>query len=107
VPEAGTTLAALEAATGIRPVVIGKPARYLFDMAVAAMGSQQARTAVLGDRLETDILGGQQAGLSTILVTSGVDDERTIPEKGIEPDLVVSGLDGLVDLWEEQDRDER
>ena len=39
----------------------------------------------------------------TILVTSGIDNERTIREKGIEPDLVVSGLDVLVDLWEKQD----
>ncbi len=99
VPEAGTTLAALEAATGVSPIVIGKPARHLFDMAVAAMGSQRATTAVLGDRLETDILGGQRAGLRTVLVTSGVDDERTIPQKGIEPDLVVSGLEELVELW--------
>jgi 4-nitrophenyl phosphatase len=103
VPEAGATLAALEAATGISPLVIGKPARYLFDMAVATMGSQRARTAVLGDRLETDILGGQQAGLKTVLVTSGVDNERTISQKDIEPDLVVSGLDMLVELWEEED----
>jgi 4-nitrophenyl phosphatase len=99
VPEAGTTLAALEAATGISPVVIGKPACYLFDMAVATMGRERARTAVLGDRLETDILGGQQAGLKTVLVTSGVDNERTVLQKGIKPDLVVGGLNDLVELW--------
>lgn len=100
VPEAGTTLAALQAATGIQPAVIGKPARYLFDMAVDKMGSERAKTAVLGDRLETDVLGGQRAELRTVLVTSGVDGERTIQQKGIEPDLVVSGLDALVELWE-------
>jgi 4-nitrophenyl phosphatase len=100
VPEAGAILAALESATGASPVVIGKPALYLFDMAVATMGSDRASTAALGDRLETDILGGQQAGLKTVLVTTGVDDKRTIPQKGIKPDLVVSGLDMLVDLWE-------
>jgi 4-nitrophenyl phosphatase len=99
VPEAGATLAALEAATGVTPTVIGKPARYLFEMAVAAMGSQRAATAVLGDRLETDILGGQRAGLKTILVTTGVDNRSTIPQKRIEPDLVVSGLEELVELW--------
>jgi ribonucleotide monophosphatase NagD (HAD superfamily) len=61
-------------------------------------------TAVLGDRLETDILGGQRAGLRTILVTTGVDDEHTVVQKGIEPDLVVSGLDVLVDLWQVQSK---
>jgi 4-nitrophenyl phosphatase len=100
VPEAGTTLAALQAATGIPPTVVGKPARYLFDGALAAMGSRRAATAVLGDRLETDILGGQRAGLRTILVTSGVDDERTVRHKGIEPNLVVGSLDELVGLWQ-------
>jgi HAD superfamily hydrolase (TIGR01457 family) len=102
VPEAGMTLAALEAATGAKPIVIGKPAHYLFDTAVKRMGREPALTAVLGDRLDTDILGGQRAGLKTILVTSGVDNEESITQKGIEPDLVVSGLDTLAQLWEKQ-----
>jgi 4-nitrophenyl phosphatase len=102
VPETGATLAALQAATGISPTVIGKPERYLFDLALAGLDSRPAETAVLGDRLETDILGGQRAGLRTVLVTSGVDGRRAIVEKGIEPDLVVSRLDELVELWEQQ-----
>ncbi|MGD8397825.1 MAG: HAD-IIA family hydrolase [Anaerolineae bacterium] len=102
VPEAGTTLAALEAATGVVPVVIGKPARYLFDAALARLGTDRAATAILGDRLETDILGGRRAGLRTILVTTGVDDERTIAAKGITPDLIVPGLDALIDHWEKE-----
>ncbi|MFN2167683.1 MAG: HAD-IIA family hydrolase [Anaerolineae bacterium] len=100
VPEAGATLAFLQAATGLSPTVIGKPARPLFDLAVGTLGSRRAETAILGDRLETDIYGGQQAGLKTVLVTTGVDKEGAIPQKGIEPDLVVGSLDALVDLWE-------
>lgn len=102
VPEAGATLAALQAATGISPTVVGKPARTLFDLAVKRMGSEPAETAVLGDRLETDILGGQRAGLKTVLVTGGVDDEDSVQQKGIEPDVVVSGLDALVEMWEKE-----
>jgi 4-nitrophenyl phosphatase len=98
VPETGTTLAALQAATGVVPTVIGKPAPYLFRQAVARLGSDPARTAVVGDRLETDILGGQQAGLKTILTTTGVDNADSIQVKGIQPDWVVDGLDELVDL---------
>jgi ribonucleotide monophosphatase NagD (HAD superfamily) len=100
VPEAGTTLAALQAATGVSPTVIGKPSQPLFDLALRRLGSSRAETAILGDRLETDIEGGQQAGLMTVLVTTGIDDEGTIRKKGIEPDLVVDGLDMLIDLWE-------
>jgi 4-nitrophenyl phosphatase len=106
VPEAGATLAALEAATGIAPTVIGKPAQPLFDHAVRVLGTPRAGTAILGDRLETDIRGGQLAGLRTVLVTSGIDDERTVRDKGIEPDLVVRDLDMLVGLWLEE-ADER
>jgi 4-nitrophenyl phosphatase len=100
VPEAGATLAALQAATGIAPAVIGKPARPLFDLAMQRLGCRRAETAILGDRLETDIDGGRQAGLKTVLVTTGIDDECSVWQKGIEPDLIVSSLDMLVDLWE-------
>ncbi len=63
VPEAGATLAALQAATSIAPEVVGKPARPLFDLALQRLGSRRREIAILGDRLETDIHGGQQAGL--------------------------------------------
>jgi 4-nitrophenyl phosphatase len=102
VPEAGTTLAALQAATGVSPMVIGKPSQPLFDLALRRLGSRRAETAILGDRLDTDIQGGRQAGLRTLLVTTGIDDEGTIGQKGIEPDLVVDSLDMLVDLWESE-----
>ena len=100
IPEAGTTLAALQAATGLQPIVIGKPERHLFDLAVRHLGSQPSTTAVVGDRLETDILGGQHAGLTTILTTTGVDDEVTMVAKGIRPDWVVHGPAGLIELLE-------
>jgi len=95
IPEAGTILAAVQAATGVQPVIIGKPAVGLFEMALQAMGSLPARTAMLGDRLETDILGGQRAGLKTILVTTGVDDRAAVQHKQITPDLITSGLADL------------
>ena len=101
IPEAGTTLAALQAATGVKPTVIGKPERFLIEIALTKLNSRPEQTAIVGDRLETDILGGQRAGLKTILVTSGVDNNQTIRQKGIEPDAVFSGLDALLAAWEE------
>jgi 4-nitrophenyl phosphatase len=79
--------------------VIGKPERPLLDQAMQRMGSTPATTAILGDRLDTDILGGQRLGLTTILVTTGVDDAVAIGVKGIRPDLVVASLGELADLW--------
>jgi len=99
VPEAGTTLAAIQAATGVLPTVIGKPERMLFEMAIEKMNSHTSQTAMIGDRLDTDILGGQRAGLKTILITTGVDNERTIPQKKIYPDAVFSSLDELTEAW--------
>ena len=99
VPEAGTTLAAIQAATGNAPTIVGKPERYLFELALAKMDSTPTQTAVLGDRLDTDIVGGQRAGLRTILVTTGIDNEQTISQKGIRPDAIFSGLDELVEVW--------
>lgn len=100
-PEAGVLLAAIAAGAGGSPTIIGKPARPLLDLAMRQMGSMPATTAILGDRLDTDILGGQHLGLATILVTTGVDDEAAICAKGIRPDIVVAGLAALIALWKE------
>ncbi len=99
-PEAGVLLAAIAAGAGVGPTIIGKPERPLFDLAMARMGSTPATTAVLGDRLDTDVLGGQRLGLTTILVTTGVDDREAVRAKGITPHLAVDGLAALVQLWE-------
>jgi len=72
VPGAGSILAAIETATDVKPTVIGKPQKPIFDIALKRLGSPPEETAVIGDRLETDILGGIQSGLKTILVLSGV-----------------------------------
>jgi ribonucleotide monophosphatase NagD (HAD superfamily) len=54
---------------------------------------------MLGDRLETDILGGQRAGVKTILVTTGIDNETSSQLKRIYPDATFSGLEALVEEW--------
>jgi 4-nitrophenyl phosphatase len=98
-PEAGVLLAAIAAGAGAAPTIIGKPERPLLDLALRRMGSTPATTAILGDRLDTDILGGQRLGLTTILVTTGVDRAEAIPARGISPQLVVAGLAELTEIW--------
>lgn len=71
-PGAGSTQAFLEAATGQTATVIGKPGRVMFDEAVHRLGGTTADTAMVGDRLNTDIAGGKAAGLTTIMVLSGI-----------------------------------
>jgi NagD protein len=66
------------------------------------MDSHPGQTAILGDRLDTDILGGQRAGLKTILLTTGVDNKQTILEKEINPDAVFNGLEELTEVWRQK-----
>lgn len=71
-PGAGAILAFLEAATDVSPILIGKPQPAFFHSALARMGAKASETVVVGDRYETDILGGAQAGLFTAAVLTGV-----------------------------------
>jgi 4-nitrophenyl phosphatase len=95
IPGAGSILAALEAASETKPVVIGKPEPHLFRAALARLRTQPDETAVVGDRLETDILGGHNAGLTTILVLTGVTTDRDLPGSSIVPDWTFDDLRGL------------
>lgn len=100
-PGTGATLAYLQAATDAEPLIIGKPEPTMFDAALAAMGADPDHTAVLGDRLETDILGGQGAGLRTILVLTGISDEAALAASPIEPDWVFPNIQELTSAWHE------
>ena len=99
VPECGTTIAAIEAATGKRAVVIGKPNRYMFDLVIKKLEANRSNTAIVGDRLSTDILGGINSGIRTILVETGVDNIKTISKQSIQPDVIIPNLNDLVMLW--------
>ncbi len=71
-PGAGALLAALEAATDVAPTVVGKPEPWLFRLALERLQASPEQVLVVGDRLETDILGAQRLGLPAALVLSGV-----------------------------------
>jgi len=100
VPGAGSILAALEAASETAPIVIGKPERTMFDIAVEKMGVAPEVTATLGDRLETDIEGGHRAGLKSILVLTGVTTREMLAHSPIQPHWVFEDLDALRAAWE-------
>jgi 4-nitrophenyl phosphatase len=98
-PGTGATLAYLQAATDVEPLIIGKPKRHMFDAALAAMGADPIHTAMIGDRLETDILGGQRVGLRTILVLTGVSNEATLAASSVKPDWVFQNIQELTRAW--------
>jgi 4-nitrophenyl phosphatase len=98
----GAILAALTAASGARPTVIGKPYPAIFQMAVKKLGLSKARIAVVGDRLETDILGAKNAGLKSILVLTGVTRRTDLKKTRIHPTWVVEDLPALQRSWPQE-----
>ena len=102
VPGNGAQLASLEITTGITPVVVGKPEPWMYLEALRRMGASSESTAVVGDRLETDIGGAARIGLTTVLVLSGIATEADLALSPVKPDLVCAGIKELVQLWKEQ-----
>lgn len=72
IPGAGSIIGALEIATDVKPIIAGKPNPTVYEFALERLGTTPAETLVVGDRLETDILGGQKLGCMTALVLSGI-----------------------------------
>jgi 4-nitrophenyl phosphatase len=91
----GALLAAVEAATGVQPIIIGKPETYLYEYALRKMGTKPKETLALGDRLDTDILGGINAGIPTALVLTGVTSRQDLENATIQPDWVFEDLTTL------------
>nr|MBN1229785.1 HAD-IIA family hydrolase [Anaerolineae bacterium] len=97
-PGAGSILAAVEAASGESPVVIGKPNAHLFTTALETLGAKISTSVMVGDRLETDILGAQQLGIRTIAVLTGIASREQIDASAIKPDLVLDSIANLANL---------
>src|SRR6201999_942766 len=97
-PGTGAILAAVEVCSGKKAEIAGKPERHLFELALSRM-PHATRVAMIGDRLSSDIAGGQAAGLQTILVlsgTTGSDGGSEAPAKvAVKPDLTVADLAAL------------
>jgi 4-nitrophenyl phosphatase len=98
VPGGGAILAAISASSDRQPIIIGKPESWMFRIAMERMRTGVDETASLGDRLETDILGGQRLGLKTILVFGGVSTAADLTSSPIQPTWVFSGIEELTQI---------
>jgi len=94
-PGAGSIVAAIQAASGVVPDVIGKPNKPIMDVLLREYGMRSEEYVMVGDRLETDILAGTRAGMRTVLVLTGASGIEDIESLGIRPDTV---LDSIADL---------
>ncbi len=96
IPDAGANIAYIEASTGRLPdAVLGKPQPGLIEYGMRAFGVPRGHTAMLGDRLYTDVKSGLNAGVTAVLVLSGETKREDLENSGIVPDLV---LDSVADI---------
>ncbi|GAB4571098.1 MAG: HAD-IIA family hydrolase [Anaerolineae bacterium] len=100
-PGAGAVLAAIQTTCGREPIVIGKPQPTMFAMALRSLNVAPEEALMIGDRLDTDILGAQRAGLRTALVMCGVTDPETLAASKIQPDAVFKDLLEVATQWHE------
>jgi 4-nitrophenyl phosphatase len=94
-PGAGTVLAAIATASGVEPLIVGKPEPLMIRQALRILDTAPERTAMVGDRLETDILAGKRAGTKTVLVLSGVARREELGESDVQPDWVLDDIGAL------------
>jgi HAD superfamily hydrolase (TIGR01458 family) len=96
--DGGAYVAALEEATGRRATVCGKPSEAYFSAALGQIGVAPARAAMVGDDVETDVLGAQALGLTGILVRTGKFRAEDLERANGTPDVVLDSVAGLPDL---------
>ena len=95
-PAAGVLLASIEAATGMKPYVVGKPNSLMMIYAQEMLGVSAKDCVMIGDRMDTDVVGGLEAGMRTCLVLSGVSDAQTVHRFPYRPTFV---YDSVADIY--------
>jgi NagD protein len=95
-PATGAVAALIERVTGRAPYYVGKPNPLMMRSALRALGSHSANTLMIGDRMDTDVRSGLEAGLQTILVLSGISGGSTAELFPYRPTKVVNSVADLV-----------
>ncbi len=95
-PGTGAVVASVEVAGGKTAITVGKPERFIFDIARSVLAGCR-RVAIVGDNLAADINGGKRAGLTTILVLTGTTRRDDLDDAEVSPDIVLPDLAALID----------
>ncbi|MCS0606239.1 HAD-IIA family hydrolase [Streptomyces sp. LP11] len=97
-PATGSVAALITAATGRKPYFVGKPNPLMMRAGLNAIGAHSETSAMIGDRMDTDVLAGLEAGMRTFLVLSGVTQPGEIDRYPFRASEVVDSIADLVDL---------
>ena len=92
VPACGALVAPLELATGKKAYFIGKPNPLIMRHGLRRLNSRREETAIIGDRMDTDIVAGVESGIETVLVLSGVTKEEDISSYPYQPKHILEGI---------------
>jgi NagD protein len=91
-PATGAVAALITAATGVKPYFIGKPNPLMMRSALRAIGAHSESTVMIGDRMDTDVIAGLEAGMATILVLTGISDQSAAGAFSFRPTHIVESV---------------
>lgn len=97
-PDCGAMIEMIYASTGKRPKILGKPNKEMVDVALLRVQGKSSNTAIVGDRLYTDIEMGYRANLTTILVLTGEAKREDLKKENRLPDFVMENINGITEL---------
>ncbi|MEZ0068463.1 NagD protein [Streptacidiphilus sp. MAP12-20] len=97
-PATGSVAALITKATGVEPYFVGKPNPLMMREALNTLNAHSESTAMIGDRMDTDIKSGMEAGLKTFLVLTGLTAQAEVERFPYRPSKVVKSVSDLIDL---------
>jgi NagD protein len=96
VPATKALTSPIELTTGKKAYYVGKPNPLMMRNAMKKLGTNSEDTVIIGDRMDTDIVAGFESEIDTILLLSGVTDEKVMKEFAYRPDLILNGIGDVV-----------
>jgi NagD protein len=96
-PATGSVAALITKATGKDPYIVGKPNPMMFRSAMRKIGAHSESTGMIGDRMDTDVVAGIEAGLHTVLVLTGISDQSEIEKYPFRPNEILNSVADLVE----------
>ncbi|MET8650072.1 HAD-IIA family hydrolase [Nocardia aurea] len=95
-PATGSVAALITRATGKDPYYVGKPNPLMMRSALRRIGAHSQSTVMIGDRMDTDVVSGLEAGMRTILVTTGISTRNSVEQYPYRPTAVIDSVADLV-----------
>jgi NagD protein len=92
VPACGAVAALIERASGVGAFFVGKPNPLMMRLALNYIGAHSESTVMVGDRMDTDVIGGVQSGMETVLVLSGVTRPEHVDRFPYQPTRIVNSV---------------